>query len=225
MKKITSFILAVAVCMTALTGCNSKPDDPGTPPQSVISPNSSQGNSNNNVTGNNTINSTENSTGGDTQSADGDTQSTGSTSAHGGEVLENAVSVRIGNDGKKDWYINMYDNAASQTMLGYLTRSELRFPTYNYDEENGYVSQNVRGSYTRDDEVTVPNVKAGELYLFSGGQLRFYFKDCEGVNITATPIGCYVETEGLADAVIDAYTTNLGDTWGVDVYFNITKRI
>ena len=225
MKKITSFILAVAVCVTALTGCNSKPDDPGTPPSEVISPNSSQGNSANNSAGNNTINSTENSTGGDTQNTNSDTQSTGNATAHGGEVLENAVSVRIGNGGRKDWYINMYDNAAAQTMLGYLTRSELRFPTYNYDEENGYVSQSVRGSYTRDDEITVADVKTGELYLFSGGQLRFYFKDCEGVNITATPIGYYVETEGLEDAVIDAYTTNLGDTWGVDVYFNITKRI
>ena len=221
MKKITSFILAVAVCMTALTGCNSKPDDPGTPPSEVISPNTSQGNTNNNSVSA----PAANSTGSDTQSAGSTPQSTESVSSHGGGVLENAVSVRIGNDGKKDWYINMYDNAAAQTMLGYLTRSELRFPTYTYDEENGYVSQSVRGSYTRDDEVTVPNVKAGELYLFSGGQLRFYFKDCEGVNITATPIGCYVETEGLADAVIDAYTTNLGDTWGVDVYFNITKRI
>ena len=219
MKKF--FALLVALSVTALTGCNSKPDDPGTPPSEVISPNTSQGNSDNNST----VNSTENSTGGDTQSADGNTQSTDNASAHGGEVLENAVSVRIGNGGKKDWYINMYDNAAAQTMLGYLTRSELRFPTYNYDEENGYVSQSVRGSYTRDDEVTVADVKTGELYLFSGGQLRFYFKDCEGVNITATPVGYYVETEGLADAVIDAYTTNLGDTWGVDVYFNITKRI
>ena len=202
-----------------LTGCKSKPDDPGTPPSEVISPNTSQGNSDNNSVST----PATDSTGGDTQSAD--SESTENVSSHGGEVLENAVSVRIGNGGRKDWYINMYDNAAAQTMLGYLTRSELRFPTYNYDEENGYVSQSVRGSYTRDDEVTVADVKTGELYLFSGGQLRFYFKDCEGVNITATPIGYYVETEGLADAVIDAYTANLGDTWGVDVYFNITKRI
>ena len=219
MRKITSLILAVAVA--ALAGCNSKPEDPGTPPSSVINPSASQGNSANNST----INNTANSTGDDTQSTDGNSQGTESVGSHGGEIIENAVSVRIGNGGRKDWYINMYDNAAAQTMLGYLTRSELRFPTYNYDEENGYVSQSVRGTYTRDDEVTVADVKTGELYLFSGGQLRFYFKDCEGMNITATPIGYYVETEGLADAVIDAYTTNLGDTWGVDVYFNITKRI
>ena len=119
----------------------------------------------------------------------------------------------------------MYDNAAARTMLGYLSSSEMRFPTYNYDGEHGFVSQSVRGSYTRNDEVTVADVKAGELYLLNGGQLRFYFKDSKGVNINATPIGYYVETDGLADAVIDAYTSNLGDYWGVDVYFNIRKRI
>ena len=189
MKKIIAFLVAVTIGMTVLTGCDSKPADPGTPPPNVIDPGSAP-------------------------------QSTNSA-----EVLQNAVSVRIGNGGKKDWYINMYDNAAARTMLGYLSSSELRFPTYNYDGENGFVSQSVRGSYTRDDEITVEDVKAGELYLFSGGQLRFYFRDCAGVNITATPIGYYVETDGLADAVTAAYTSNLGDTWGVDVYFNITKRI
>ena len=59
----------------------------------------------------------------------------------------------------------------------------------------------------------------------SGGQLRFYFKDMAGANITATPIGYYADTEGLTDAVIDAYESNKGDTWGVDVYFVITKTI
>lgn len=198
MKKIVAFFTAFIVSITALTGCDSKPNDPGTPPSNVIDP----GNINN--TGN---------TGSGTQNSDS------------GKILENAVSVRIGNGGKKDWYINMYDNAASRTMLGYLSSSEMRFPTYNYDEEHGFVSQSVRGSYTRDDEITVEDVKAGELYLFSGGQLRFYFKDSAGVDITATPIGYYVETDGLADAVTDAYTSNIGDVWNVDVYFNIRKRI
>lgn len=198
MKKIVAFFTAFIVSITALTGCDSKPNDPGTPPSNVINP----GNINN--TGN---------TGSGTQSA------------NSGKILENAVSVRIGNGGKKDWYINMYDNAASRTMLGYLSSSEMRFPTYNYDGEHGFVSQSVRGSYTRDDEITVEDVKAGELYLFSGGQLRFYFKDSAGVDITATPIGYYVETDGLADAVTDAYTSNIGDVWNVDVYFNIRKRI
>ena len=128
MKKIIAFFTAFIVSITALTGCDSKPNDPGTPPSNVINP----GNINN--TGN---------TGSGTQSADS------------GKILENAVSVRIGNGGKKDWYINMYDNAASRTMLGYLSSSEMRFPTYNYDGEHGFVSQSVRGSYTRDDEITV----------------------------------------------------------------------
>ena len=198
MKKLVTLFTAVILSITALTGCDSKPNDPGTPPSNVIDP----GNINN--TGN---------TGSGTQSSDS------------GKILENAVSVRIGNGGKKDWYINMYDNAASRTMLGYLSSSEMRFPTYNYDGEHGFVSQSVRGSYTRDDEITVEDVKAGELYLFSGGQLRFYFKDSAGVDITATPRGYYVETDGLADAVTDAYTSNIGDVWHVDVYFNIRKRI
>ena len=195
MKKLVTLFTAILLSITALTGCDSKPNDPGTPPSNVINP----GNFNNAGSG--------------TQSSDN------------GKILENAVSVRIGNGGKKDWYINMYDNAASRTMLGYLSSSEMRFPTYNYDGEHGFVSQSVRGSYTRDDEITVEDVKAGELYLFSGGQLRFYFKDSAGVDITATPIGYYVETDGLADAVTDAYTSNIGDVWHVDVYFNIRKRI
>ena len=215
MKKFVALFTAAALSVTLLAGCDSQPQNPGTPPSDVLGHGNSQGNSASNSAGNNTNSASDIST----------ADSPGGVAPNRVDILENAVSVRIGNGGKKDWYINMYDNAATQTMLGYLTRSELRFPTYNYDEENGYVSQSVRGSYTRDDEVTVANVKTGELYLFSGGQLRFYFKDCEGVNITATPIGYYVETEGLADAVIDAYTKNLGDTWGVDVYFNITKRI
>ena len=198
MKKLITLFTAILLSITALTGCDSKPNDPGTPPSNVINPGD--------------INNTGNTGSG--------TQNSGS-----GKILENAVSVRIGNGGKKDWYINMYDNAASRTMLGYLSSSEMRFPTYNYDGGHGFVSQSVRGSYTRDDEITVEDVKAGELYLFSGGQLRFYFKDIAGVDITATPIGYYVETDGLADAVTDAYTSNIGDVWNVDVYFNIRKRI
>ena len=220
MKKLLAFLAAITISTTALTGCNSASKDPGPPPSDVIDPGSSTGNSNSNnsSTGNSTSDSINNSTGNGSQSTDSTPQDT-----YSGEVLENAVSVRIGNDGKKDWYINMYDNAAARTMLGYLSSSEMRFPTYNYDGEHGFVSQNVRGSYTRNDEVTIADVKAGELYLLSGGQLRLYFKDIKGVNITATPVGYYVETDGLADAVIDAYTSNLGDYWGVDVYFNIRK--
>ncbi len=153
------------------------------------------------------------------------TQSDNDGSAYDGDVLENAVSVRIGQGESKDWSIDMYNNDAAVTMLGYLSGSPLLFPTYTYDEEQGFVAQNVRGSYTRDDETTITDIKAGELYLMSGGQLRFYFKDVAGADITATPIGYYTDTEGLADAVIDAYESNIGDTWGVDVYFVITKTM
>ena len=199
MKKFTVLILALllTVCLAALAGCSSQTEDPGAPPEDVINPGG-------------------NSIGDHTQNA---------SSPYDGDVLENAVSVRIGQGESRDWAVNMYNNNASVTMLDYLSGSPLLFPTYTYEEEEGFVAQNVRGSYTRDDETTVTDIKAGELYLFSGGQLRFYFKDVAGANITATPIGYYVDTEGLTDAVIDAYESNKGDTWGVDVYFVITKTI
>ena len=212
MKKLIAWmmvlVLLLAACMTALTGCSSQPEDPGAPPENVINP----GNTGDTFTTNNS------STGISTPNGNGGT-------AYEGEVLENAVSVRIGQGESKDWSVNMYNNAASVTMLGYLSGSPLLFPTYTYDEEAGFVAQNVRGSYTRDNEMTITDIKAGELYLFSGGQLRFYFKDVAGANITATPIGYYADTNGLADAVIEAYQSNLGDYWGVDVYFVITKTI
>ena len=199
MKKIIALIMALllTVSITALAGCSSQTEDPGAPPEDVINPSG-------------------NSIGDHTQNA---------SSPYDGDELENAVSVRIGRDGRKDWSVNMYNNNASVTMLDYLSGSPLLFPTYTYDEEQGFVAQNVRGSYTRDDEATVTDIKAGELYLMSGGQLRLYFKDVAGANITATPIGYYIDTEGLTDAVIDAYESNKGDVWGVDVYFVITKII
>ena len=153
------------------------------------------------------------------------TQNENDGTAYDGDVLESAVSVRIGQGESKDWSIDMYNNDAAVTMLGYLSGSPLLFPTYTYNEEQGFVAQSVRGTYSRDDETTIANVKAGELYLFSGNQLRFYFKDVEGADITATPVGYYTDTEGLTDAVIDAYEANIGDTWGVDVYFVITKTM
>ena len=198
MKKVIVLMTALlAVGMLFLTGCDSQTENPGTPPPDVINPSNSGGNS----------------------------QSGNSGTAYEGELLENAVTVRIGQGESKDWPISMYNNAAAVTMLDYLSGSPLLFPTYTYEEEQGFVAQNVRGSYTRDDEITVADVKAGELYLFSGGQLRLYFKDVPGVNITATPVGYFADTEGLADAVIEAYESNLGDTWGVEVYFVITKNI
>ena len=210
MKRFVALILVLllTVSLAALTGCSSQTEDPGAPPENVINP----GNSGDSSSGNN------NNTGASTPNGNGGT-------AYNGDVLENAVSVRIGQGESKNWSVNMYNNAAAATMLNYLSGSPLLFPTYTYEEEQGFVAQNVRGSYTRDDETTIADIKAGELYLFSGGQLRFYFKDVAGANITATPIGYYADTEGLTDAVINAYESNKGDTWGVDVYFVITKTI
>ena len=208
MKKFTTLITALLliVSMTAFTGCGSQTEDPGPPPADVINPENS-GNT-----------SAENSTGDGTQNENDETSDES-------DILENAVSVRIGRDGKTDWSVDMYNNDAAETMLGYLSGSGLLFPTYTYNEDEGFVAQNVRGNYSRDDETTVADVKTGELYLFSGGQLRFYFKDIEDANITATPVGYYTDTEGLTEAVQEAYESNKGDVWGVDVYFVITKNI
>ena len=198
MKKFVAWIivLSLAAGIVSLTGCSSsQPEDPGAPPAEVINP-------------------------------DGEpAQDEGAGSGYDGDILENAVTVRIGQGESKDWSINMYNNDAAATMLGYLSGSPLLFPTYTYEEEQGFVAQSVRGTYSRDDEVTVADVKCGELYLFSGGQLRFYFKDVEGANITATPIGYYTDTEGLTEAVQEAYESNLNDVWRVSVYFIITKNI
>ena len=208
MKKSTPLItvLLLILSMAAFTGCGSQTEDPGPPPADVINPDISESTS------------AENSTGADTQIENDEI-------SEESDILENAVSVKIGRDGKTDWSINMYNNDAAETMLGYLSGSGLLFPTYTYDEEQGFVAQTVRGNYTRDDETTVTDVKNGELYLFSGGQLRFYFKDIEGANITATPVGYYTDTEGLTEAVQEAYESNKDDVWGVDVYFVITKNI
>lgn len=200
MKKLSVIltVFSLLLSMTLLSGCGSTQEDPGPPPSEVVNP-SGTGSS--------------------------DTEKTDDGNAYDGELLENAASVRIGRDGEKEWAVHMYNNAAANTMLDYLSGSALLFPTYTYEEAEGYVAQHVRGSYTRDYETEITDVHVGELYLFSDGQLRFYFKDMDGAGITATPIGYYAETEGLAEAVQNAYESNLGDTWGVDVYFWITKTM
>ncbi|MBD5517433.1 MAG: hypothetical protein HDR07_02675 [Lachnospiraceae bacterium] len=207
MKKMTMWVWALLlVCNIALlSGCGGRAEDPGEPPAEVVNPGQSSEDTNSDS------NPSEESDAGNADDSD--------------EVLENAISVRIGRDGAKEWSVNMYNNDAAMTMLDYLSDSALLFPAYTYDEEEGFVAQNVRGNYTRDDEQEIADVKVGELYLFSGGQLRFYFKDMEGVNITATPVGYYTDVEGLTEAVQEAYKSNLEDTWGVDVYFWITKTL
>ena len=142
----------------------------------------------------------------------------------GDGVLKNIVNVRIGLRDRNIYYVNMYDNAAANTMLNYLSSVEMRFPTYTYNESVGFVAQSIRGSYTRNDETEIKDIKKGELYLFSGGQLRLYFKDVEDANITATPVGYFADSSNIETAVTTAYNENRGDTWGVDVYFLISKN-
>ena len=197
------FVLGLSV----LAGCGAGTEDPGEPPAEVINGESTNVENNSKQAGSST-----------------NMEETDKGDVSGDEILENAISVRIGRDGTTEWNVDMYNNA-DLTMLDYLSGSALLFPTYTYDEEGGFVAQSVRGNYTRDDEQTIADVKAGELYLLSGGQLRFYFKDIEEANITATPVGCYTDTESLAEAVQEACTSNLDDTWGVDVYFWITKTL
>ncbi len=218
MKKNKLIILTVAITfgLTVLSGCGADTADLGEPPAEVVNGGSID---------------TEDINPEDADEENKSVQAGGNdgmdvaegADAYESEILANAISVRIGRDGTEEWNVDMYHNDAALTMLDYLSDSALLFPTYTYDEDGGFVAQSVRGNYTRDDEQTITDVKTGELYLLNGGQLRFYFKDMEGANITATPIGYYTDVEGLAEAVQGAYTSNLDDTWGVDVYFWITK--
>lgn len=218
MKKNRLIILIVTITfgLTVLSGCGADTVDPGDPPAEVVN-----GENRNTESSGSEIADTENNTvEGETNTVMDDAES---GDIYEGEILTNAISVRIGRDGMEEWNVDMYHNDAALTMLDYLSGSAMLFPTYTYDEDGGFVAQSVRGNYTRDDEQTFTDVKTGELYLLNGGQLRFYFKDMEGANITATPIGYYTDVEGLTEAVQEAYTSNLDDTWGVDVYFWITK--
>ena len=148
------------------------------------------------------------------------------TSAYSAEILQGAVTVRVGRDGRVAWPVDMYDNAAVHTMLNYVS-GDMLFPTYTYEEEEGFVAHHIQGSYTRDDETLISDLHVGDLVLFSGGQLRLYFKDIPSANITATPVGHFNEVEGenLTDTIINAYVSNQGDVWGVDVYFWITNNL
>ena len=209
-KQISALLTALLIASTAaFAGCDNSVSDPGTPPEEIIRPQQSEA-----ASGGNTADSGE---------AENDSSERGEENSDG--LLVNAVSVRIGRDGETENNITMYDNSAVNTMLDYLSNSPLLFPTYTYDDEQGFVAQTVRGSYERDDEITVTDIHAGELYLLSGNQLRLYFKDVEGANIKATPIGYFANSEGLTEVVQKAYNDNIGDTWNVDVYFWITKLI
>lgn len=200
MKKTMVLLMALLMVFSAiLSGCSSETQDPGTPPQDVINPGGTSG--------------------------DGSTETNGdSGNVYDGEILEGAIQVSVGQSGDKVYTVDMYNNAAVNTMLGYLS-STLLFPSTEYDEEQGFAAHNIRGTYTQDDEITVTDIKAGEIYLFTGGQLRLYFKDITGANITATPVGYFTETDNLAETVIADHEANVDDPWGVEVYFSIRKMI
>lgn len=216
MKKSISTLLTIfiAVSTAAFSGCSKTADDPGNPPEEIIRPQQSE-----TTSGGNTADSAE------AENISTENDDSDSVEENPDGLLVNAVSVRIGRDGETENNITMYNNAATNTMLDYLTGSPLLFPTYNYEGEQGFVAQAVRGSYGRDDEITVTDIHAGELYLLNGNQLRLYFKDVEGADITATPVGYFSDPEGLTEAVQKAYNNNTDDVWGVDVYFWITKLI
>lgn len=144
--------------------------------------------------------------------------------SYDGSLLSGVVTAKIGLNDNTDYTIDMYNNAAVDTILGYLSEEEMRFPTYTYEEKDGYVAQNIRGTYSRDDEVEVSQIHAGELYLFSDGQLRLYFKDVADAGISATPVGYFSGVDNITELVQTAYEENRDDSWGVDVYFLIKKN-
>lgn len=201
MKKMIAILAAFVSCVClcfALTACTGNNNGEYTPPPSEI------------------INPDGNGT------TDG---STGTTDPSQNGIITNAVIVKIGLRDRTNYLIHMYNNAASNTMLNYVSTSEMRFPAYNYNDEASFVAQSVRGSYTRNDEIRVTDIKKGELYLMSNGQLRLYFRDIAGANITATPIGYFADSTNVENAVVTAYEENRNDTWGVDVYFLITRNV
>lgn len=198
------------IMAAALGACGKSTVDPGAPPAEVI-----QGNSDLSESNTSQSNTSQDSTS-EGQTADDENYT--------GEVLTSAVGVEIGQSGEQ-LSVDMYNNDASNIMLGYLSGSAMRFPGYTYNDEESYVAQYVRGNYTRDDEIEAADVAAGDLYLFSDGQLRLYFRDMQDVNITATPIGYFEDRSNIEKYVTEDYAANRDDSWGVEVYFMITKLI
>lgn len=205
MKKTVTLLMVLFMVFSAvLSGCGSKTEDPGPPPEDVINLDSASA--------------------GSSEEAEDDSADVSDAEISDTEILEGAIQVSVGQSGDKVYTVDMYNNAAVNTMLGYLS-STLLFPSTEYDEEQGFAAHNIRGTYTQDDEITVTDIKAGEIYLFTGGQLRLYFKDIAGANITATPVGYFTETDNLAETVIADHEANVDDPWGVEVYFSIRKMI
>ena len=67
-------------------------------------------------------------------------------------------------------------------------------------------------------------IRAGDLMLY-GSECIVLFYESFSTAYSYTPIGRVQNPEGLTEAVQQAYTDNLGDTWNVDVYFLIKKNI
>lgn len=205
-------MILMIFCLVSLTGCSDEEArDPGAPPKEVIQSGDTD--------------TEENASGGESQSVSGGASSAGGeNSSASGEMKKAAVTAKIGRSGGEAYAVDMYGNAAVDTMLGYLSGDEMMFPTYTYEEDAGFVAQDIRGNYTDQDEAEVKDVKRGELYLFDGGQLRLYFKDIKDANITATPIGYFADASDIEKLVTTAHDENEDDTWGVEVYFRLTKN-
>lgn len=200
-------MLLLLVGVLAFAGCSQREENREEPPEEVLHPQE---------------NNAGNRTGGSQESTSKSSEQ-GSASQESG-MLEGAVAVKIGLEDDTQYLVDMYNNTQVQTMLGYLSDSEMRFPTYTYEESEGYVAQDIRGNYSRDDEVMTSDIHAGDLYLFSDGQLRLYFKDVKGADIQATPVGRFTDCDDITKKVEDAYKANRDDSWGVEVYFLLTKK-
>ncbi len=215
-------MILMMFCMVSLVGCSDeKVKDPGAPPKEVLQSEDDENRSGNTDTGEDA----DASSGEGGSSVSGDNSSTsGENSSMNGGMKKAAVTAKIGRSGGEAYEVDMYGNAAVDTMLGYLSGDEMMFPTYTYEKDAGFVAQDIRGDYTAQDETEIKDVKKGELYLFAGGQLRLYFKDVEAANITATPVGYFADASDIEKLVTAAHDENEDDTWGVEVYFRLTKN-
>lgn len=182
------FFSALCVLAAGFAAAQTKSQNPGTPPESVLRP------------------------AGNPSEKDSPAEK------------RKAVTVQVGRDTGPRYQVTMAGNAAARTMLGYLSSADMLFPAYVYDENAGYVAQRIRGSYTNGDETTVTDIRAGELYLVSGGQLRLYFRDAAGVNLRATPVGRLENAANIGQDISKSHNDNKGDYWGVEVYFHLRKN-
>lgn len=214
MRKKRLMMVLLLFGMVSLAGCaGEKAEDPGAPPKEVLQ------------SGNDTDGAEDGVTKeGGAEVSSGKESPAAENSSAASEMKKAAVTVKIGRSGGESYDIDMYNNSAVDTMLGYLSGDETMFPTYTYEEDAGFVAQDIRGSYTDQDETEVKDIKKGELYLLDGGQLRLYFKDVKDADIMATPVGYFADASNIEKLVTTAHDENEDDTWGVEVYFRLTKN-